>query len=362
MPYAYCRSKPIKSIQYLGHQSRHARRVDETSKPRMRPGAQAGACLSWAIDAGPEPDYAASFRALKKAMGAGERKGAQIGLHMLVGVSPSWVEAAGALHDPKNPRNRQLLEAARAWADSWSGGGCYAARLDLDETGGAVVDLFIAPLAEQKHKSGRSKLTVSVNKALEAISLQHTGKKSKHYAGLNSSWADYARQHLDPQLQRGRPKSETGVEHLGPDAYRAMMVDAEAARTVAHEAEARAKAMEKEARAKLAAAEERLKQATRAVETSVRAAAAVLAGTLLRSDQGKWTVKPGSDLRTDDLKPIWSALRPALDRVADWWNRVVHKVDALPEPARREFLASVSAQMPDLTAAQAAAEPDRPGF
>lgn len=322
--FAYCRTEQIRSVQYLGHQSRHARREDDTSKPRIRADATPGTALSWSCDDGPRPDYAASFRALKKAKGAGERKGAKLGLHMLVGVSPEWVKEAGDLHDSENPRNRELLDAARAWADTWSNDGCYAARLDLDETGGAVVDLFIAPTSEQRHKSGKSKLTVSVNKALEAISLKHTGKKSKHYSALNTAWAEYARAHLDPRLERGKPKGETGIEHVGPDQYRTMMQEAEAARKAAREAETRARKVEADARAKLA-------QADAAVRIAAEAGAAVISGGLYRNDDGKWTVARGGPDRAA-LAPVWSIVRPALDAVADWWNRVQAKVDALPDP------------------------------
>lgn len=231
--FAFCRSKPIRSIQYLVAQSSHARREDSTSPVRVRCGAEAGAALSWSLDDAPRPDYLASFKALKAAKGAGERKGAQIGIHVIAGVSPAWIKEAGDLHDPENPRNVALLEAARAWADSWSNGGCYAARIDLDETGGALVDLMIAPVEDQRHKSGKARPVVSVNKALEAVSLAATGKRGKHYSALNTSWAEFAQANLDPRLLRGKPKSQTGVEHVPPDDYRRMMSEAEAARKAA---------------------------------------------------------------------------------------------------------------------------------
>ena len=336
--FAYCRTKPIRSVQYLVHQSRHARRDDETSKPRIRGDASPGTALSWSCDKKPRPDYAAVFRAFKIAKGASERKGAQMGLHMLIGVSPDWVREAGNLHDPKNPRNEQLLEAARAWADTWSNGGCYAARLDLDETGGAVVDLFIAPTADQKHKSGKSKLTVSVNKALEALSIKHTGKKSKHYSALNTSWAEYARSNLDNRLKRGRTKDETGVEHIGPDQYRTMMAEAEAARDAARLAEKKAKRAHKQAEQAKEQAEAEIQKA---VQIAVEAAAAVITGRLVRTDDEKWKVAQGGpDLQR--LKPVFKALRPALDAVADWWSRARSLVDALPDPkAMKAELANV---------------------
>ncbi|MDO5759040.1 MAG: hypothetical protein Q4P24_16535 [Rhodobacterales bacterium] len=331
--FAFCRSKPIRSTQYLGHQSRHARREDETSKPRVRGDDVRGLALSWSIDDGPRPDYAASFRSLKKARGAGERKGAQLGLHMLVGVSPEWVREAGDLHDPENPRNRQLLAAAKAWADTWSGGGCYAARLDLDETGGAVVDLFIAPLAEQRHKSGKAKLVVSVNKALEAVSVARTGKKSKHYAALNTDWAEYAQRSLDRRLERGRPKGETGVEHVGPDQYRVMMQEAEAARDVAREAERRATAAEMRA---VDALDGMLRGEQAKMDEVARiaalAGAAVVVGELSRANGRQWSLgrlRPEREM----LRRFWSSIRPALEAVEGWLTELRAKPETEPDPA-----------------------------
>ena len=41
--FAWCRSKPIKSVQYLTAQTLHARREDTTSPARVRPDATPGA-------------------------------------------------------------------------------------------------------------------------------------------------------------------------------------------------------------------------------------------------------------------------------------------------------------------------------
>jgi hypothetical protein len=345
--FAWCRSKPITSIQYLNHQTRHARREDDSSKPRIRADATPGKALSWSCDDGPKPDYAASFRTFKKSRGAGERKGAQLGLHMLVGVSSEWVREAGGLHDPENPRNRQLLEAARTWADGWSNGGCYAARLDLDETGGAVVDLMIAPTAEQKHKSGKSKLTVSVNKALEAVSLAHTGKKSKHYSALNTSWAEFALANLDPRLQRGRPKAETGAEHVGPDQYRTMMLEAEAARAAAKKAEAEARAKQREMDRQLELVRREREELEEKVQEGARVAAeavsAVVTGDLYM-EGGRWKARKGAP-DPERLKPFWAAIQPAMRRVASWWDRIRGRVQALPDP--EEFRASLAIDAPE---------------
>lgn len=331
--FAFCRTKPIRSIQYLTAQTRHARREDQTSKDRVRADAEPGASLSWSCDDGPKPDYSASFKAFKRDKAAAERKGAQLGLHMLVGVSPEWVKEAGDLHDPSNPRNRQLLDAARAWADTWSNGGCYAARVDLDETGGAVVDLFIAPTAIQKHKGGKSKLTVSVNKALEAVSTAQTGRKSQHFSALNSDWAEYAAQHLDPRLQRGRSKAETRAEHVQPDRYRSMMEAAEKTRDEALVALSEAQIELKAARLEVEVLQDRAASvvedaARRGVEAGAEALSMMLRGDLVRED-GRWKprVTPSPAVRE-----VWKAIAPALTRIWDWWAGVRDQVKIQTSP------------------------------
>lgn len=260
--FAYTRTKDIKSFQYLTAQTAHALRQDKTSQSRMREGAVPGTAMHLFREAPspatPEtlkldapvigqykPNYVESFKKFKSEKGAAERKGAKLGLHILCGVSTDWMTEAGDLHDPKNPNQRKLMDAAVAWVNSWSDDGVFDARIDLDETGGAVVDLFVAPTAIQNHKSGKSKKTISVNKALEALSIEMNLSKSKHLSALNSSWAKYAQANLDSRLTRGTPKSETKKEHIPPDQYREMMeratkaeADAEALRKRAVELEA----------------------------------------------------------------------------------------------------------------------------
>jgi hypothetical protein len=163
--------------------------------------------------------YLALYRLCQERRGFAERQGAAIGEHLLVGVSPSWIEAAGDLHDPENPRNKMLLDNAVAWVESWAGeGSVFGARLDLDETGGGVVDVFVAPVFEQKHKSGRTKLTVSVNKALTKLQARYGTGYS--YEALQTSWHAWAQEHLDETLQRGEPKYKTNREHLSIAEYK----------------------------------------------------------------------------------------------------------------------------------------------
>jgi hypothetical protein len=128
-------------------------------------------------------------------------------------ISPEWVKAAGDLYDPENPRNRALFEQAKAWAESWGGkGSVFGVRLDLDEAGGAVVDLMIAPV-----RDSRGKPVVSTQKALVELKAA-TGERNE-YSALQTSWADWSRQHLDSQIERGTRRTITDRQHLTPETY-----------------------------------------------------------------------------------------------------------------------------------------------
>ncbi len=214
---AAIRVNKFTSIAQLRGASLHAQRHDEVGRARVREGAVPGTGLSWSKADESDRDYLAAFRAHKAELGAGERKGAPIALQAICVVSPEWVQKAGDLHDPANPHNRQLFDQAKAWAESWAGkDAVFASRLDLDEKGGAVVDLLVAPVRES-----RGKPVISTNKALgEAKAL--TGERNE-YAALQTSWADWCRDKLDPEIVRGTRKEITQRQHLSPETYGAVM-------------------------------------------------------------------------------------------------------------------------------------------
>lgn len=353
---AYTRSKPISSVQYLSAQSKHAWREDKTSERRVRVDAVPGTNISWTLEDGPspfapqntskKPEYLAAYKKFKADNGVGERKGAQLGIHLLVGVSPEWVEETGGLHDPENPRNKQLLEAAVTWANTWSNG-VYAARLDLDETGGAVVDLFVAPVREQRHKNGSSKPVVSVNKALEELSIEVFGKRSKHYASLNTSWAEYAALNLDPRLKRGVSKEQTKKEHIPPDEYRELMQQAKFQLESATKKEKEAEKLRAENEAAKAAFEKtmesermRLKQESdralasemsrlkaeneakveRVVGLTVKALVGTSDGSTTQRDN-TWFLDGFTEQEISEIKPFWSKIRPAAQILTDIFSK-----------------------------------------
>ena len=208
----------ICDTHYLVNQARHSRRTDKTS--RVRPDAFPGTAIHQ-VSAGSDPrDYLTNYRALQSKSGASARKGSAIACQLLVCVSPEWVEETGGLHDLNNPRNPALLNASIAWVESWAGdGSVFGARLDLDESGGATVDLFVAPFRELKHKSGARRLTISVRQALRELQFKY--HEAKSFCALQTGWAAWAGAYLDPRLQRGIRIEQTKRPHLDVDAFKA---------------------------------------------------------------------------------------------------------------------------------------------
>ena len=213
---AAIRVNKIKTIAQLRGASLHAERHDLTGQARVREDAEPGYGLAWS-KAENDRDYLAAFKTHKVELGAGERKNAPLCMQALCVISPEWVERAGDLHDADNPHNRQLFDQAQAWAESWAGeGAVFGVRLDLDEKGGAVVDLMIAPV-----RASRGKPVISTQKALTELKGQ-TGERNE-YSALQTSWADWCRDHLDASIVRGTRREITAREHLSPETYGLVM-------------------------------------------------------------------------------------------------------------------------------------------
>lgn len=210
MVYASVRSRKIVNLTALRNAERHGRRQDESSHKRADLSKTANSLVWSSVD---DPlAVVDAWKDRKKTTGAQEYGGACVAMHHLCIVSPGWIQEAGDLHDPKNPRNIALFEHARKWADQTYGeGACISARLDLDEKGGGVVDLVIVPVREMTMR-GKTKTIISINKALD-----EAFGKTKSYSAMQSSWADYAQKNLDSKIERGISKEVTGKEHVHAD-------------------------------------------------------------------------------------------------------------------------------------------------
>lgn len=234
----------LRFVAQIDAAGRHARREDRTSQARLRHGADPAKNYFWSKVgsglSGGGADYLAAFRMHKKQTGTGERKGAALAAHALIGVSPEWLAEVGDVHDPCNPRIIQLREQARKWVESWAGlDAVWAVRVDLDEAGAGVVDVIYSPVRPQKHKSGKSKPVISVAKAAAelldqvnadglAAHLAAGGAEAdfkpltKSYAAMQSSWAAWAAANLDTRLERGDPAEKTTAKHINPTAFKAL--------------------------------------------------------------------------------------------------------------------------------------------
>jgi hypothetical protein len=223
----------IKSRQQLYAMSAHALRQDNASKRRKREDATAGYSLASTTRTNAPPrllkddveesqfskdrDVIAAFDDHLIRYNAGVSAQGGYGLHAMISVSREWIEAAGGLHDTHNLRNRQLIKEAVRWVKSWAGEeSVYAARLDLDETGGGNVDVFIAPI---RIDSRNGKPTVSHSKPLTKIRVRRGQRMS--YVALQDDWAEHCQRHLDPAIQRGVPKAKTTLQHLAVEEYKA---------------------------------------------------------------------------------------------------------------------------------------------
>lgn len=213
--------------------STHALRMDSASRRRLRPGAQPGTAIAVSTrraDGVPSSDFVAmrdvatAFDAHLARTGAKVGQGSGgMGFHAMVTVSPEWISADGEdPHSKGNKRNQELLRGAVGWVESWCGqGSVYCCRVDLDEEGAGVVDVFAAPT----RPDGRSNtLRISTSKALAELRRAHRERMS--FVALQSDWASYCQQHLDAQIRRGRPKAETRAEHLEVDEFKQAATEA----------------------------------------------------------------------------------------------------------------------------------------
>jgi len=192
----------------------HAKRLDNTSQSRVVNETQP---IAWSKAGDENPlELVKAFKLHKAETGAVERNKCAMGMHLIVNVSPDWL---GNGHDPDNPKVIALIENTVRWVESWQGeGAVFAYRYDLDEKGSGVVDVFSAPSRIQGRRGGKQTLTISPN--MVKNELKAKWKTPNSGAAMQSDWAQWAQRHLDPTIQRGRPKEQTGRDHVHAELYK----------------------------------------------------------------------------------------------------------------------------------------------
>lgn len=180
-------------------------------------------------------------------------------------------------------------------------------------------------------------------------------EKARAKAEADEGRAEKALKNLET-YERRAAEAEEKIERLEAQikALEERLEGIEAAKDAAEEARDQAQAAQKDAETRAEAAETRMKGLEEEMATTIheaasvaaQAAAAVITGELRQSEDGRWKVE-GAAPSVARLKPFWSHLRPALERVARWWGEVRGKVDALPDPERQEFFDDIRPEEPD---------------
>ena len=254
--FSFVRVKSLKSMADIAEMAKHAARLGESVEARTRTDANPKRlAIAWRIG---EPskknprgsrtgfvqapkdgdetipdlvDLKAAYTWQTKRTGAKVRKGGKLVRvqHLLVGVSPDFLREAGDLHDSQNPKNIALMKEVLAWGRAAFGEDApIAARLDLDEAGGAVVDLFLMPVREltigrprlvDGEKVKPKGLYIAPSKAIDELAKKYDHKRRRNWSALQDSWNAHAKARLDARLERGERKEITGIEHLSPEAY-----------------------------------------------------------------------------------------------------------------------------------------------
>jgi len=207
--YSCARVRLLKSTDTIVAMAKHGKRVDKSCEQRVNR-AKSADNIAWSCAENGDPlDVFNAFKTRKKNTNAKEYGKAAVGVHVLLIVSPEWVEQKGDLHDPKNPRNIALNKEAKVWAEKIFGeNSVIATRMDMDEMGGAVVDVFAVPVVETKHRK-TTKNVISVRKRLTQVF-----GDGRCYRQIQDSWSDHCKATLSPELQRGISVEITGRKHV----------------------------------------------------------------------------------------------------------------------------------------------------
>ena len=217
----------LKGLRALRGQQDHANRLDETSRLRHRKEGNPCETLAFNPWLGDRPaypaapfDYLGDFDRMLAQREIKTRGNAAGVAHFIFQVSKEWISEVGSLHDPLNPRNMGTFECAIGWAYATFGkDSILSARMDMDETGGGTVDVFVC--AEAGTKLGKK--YISISPALRRLQTRYGSRNT--FVALQDCVAEYAQAHLDPALQRGNPKEGKGPDRVSPENYKARAIN-----------------------------------------------------------------------------------------------------------------------------------------
>lgn len=157
---------------------------------------------------------------------------------------------------------------------------------------------------------------------LEARQVELTEKEEKRLATYRKRRDDRLRE-LD-ELERTRDEVSSDILRTG------MALEEQRAEADRREAQLNERAADLDRRE--AAIDETVRASS---EAAARAVVGVITGDVRRAEGGGWQVRDAEAIR-----PVWRVIRPTVERLADWWQRLRQRVEALPDPERDDLLRS----------------------
>ena len=278
----------------------------------------------------------------------------------------------------------QMLRLAVAFINETHGGNAvFAARLDQDEAGLATVDVFYSPKYLKEGKR-RSELWISTSKHGKEIAEKHRdeierrnkgqfstaprhigiamqaelyGYLGKHGLKLEAraEKAAYEPDRLEPEVGKARIKAQADLEKAAcvkaaaeeaerQAAERRKQIEAAEAEVRRRQAAAQADQEEAAQRlAQIASLQKKLDALRGEVEallarltTEIEEAGRTTAALMVAAASGQKAV-----LDTTIARRIWPIVRPVVTNFAGWWKKYRARVEALPEPHRREVMGEI---------------------
>jgi hypothetical protein len=176
-------------------------------------------------------------------------------------------------------------------------------------------------------------------------------EKARTKAEADDTRAEKALRNAETYERRARgARSEVDALAAQIQGLEGRLEQVEAAKVAAEVARDHAQEQATDAEARATKAEARLQEVDRIVSDAAalaaEAAAAVIMGDLHQDESGRWAAGKGAP-SLERLNPLWKHLRPALERVARWWDGVRERVEALPDPDQQAFMDNVPPEEPE---------------